>query len=232
MGNQLPGWTSGLTVSDRKIMWAPTGKEIVTDVVLDGTYGIDGSNTGYTYDLRAGCLLAMSTVLKKYVPVKRTRTKTFASSGTSSQAGDRSVVPVDNAAFFRVGDTISVVAPSGTVQSSLTITAINYTTNQITVDEPIIFAADSAVYASGTNLAGMEIVRGILLDFVRLRTVDNTAAADVTARMLVNGGVNYAMLLGDYAACRAWDTANPTLASVSMLSNFDIFDPSTGTIIL
>ncbi len=101
---------------------------------------------------------------------------------------------VANSSAFRAGDVITV----GT-STNLTISSVNYTANSITVATSFTWTNGAAVFAQD----GSAICRGVLLDFVRLRTPENLAAASKGASMLVQGLVRTDMILGDLSAIRA-----------------------------
>lgn len=186
MGQHLPGYEVGRTVSDREILFSQ-GAMIQVPIVVDGALGIDGGNGNYSYELRAGWLMGRITASGRWVPCKRT-TVTPAGGATGTD------VPVVNAAAFKVGDVISVGA-----DSNKTITAISYATNTITVSGSFTFANSEAVVAQD----GSQTARGILLDFVKLKNDDNTAAVHRSAGLLIQGAVRVSRLLGDVAAIRA-----------------------------
>lgn len=189
--NQLAGMQSGRNVTPRDVLRTRDGAIEIGGVMNSGT-AIDGSNTGYTHIIRGGWLLGQITTTKKWVPLKRTRTKTFTSSGQSVQSPASTRIPVDNAAAFKVGDTIVVGGDSG-----LTITAVDYTKNHITISSAILFTANEEVYASD----GSGVCKGVLLDDeVVLRDYENNSASDKPCRILVHGIVKQSLLLGDLAS--------------------------------
>lgn len=186
MGQHLPGYEVGRTLSDREVLLS-TGGMIQVPIVVDGNLGIDGANGNFSYEIRAGWLMGRVTASGRWVPCKRTTV-------TPSGGATGTEVPVVNAAAFRVGDVISVGA-----DTNKTITAINYGTNVITVSGSFAFANNEAVVAQD----GTQTARGVLLDFVKLRNDDNTAAVHRSAGLLIQGAVRASMLLGDVAAIRA-----------------------------
>lgn len=186
MSSGLPGYTALTGVTPREILYAADPPPVLKPggVLLDGANGKDGGNTN-TYDLRAGWLLGRITATGKYVPLKRTQVNLSDATVTA--------LVVDNSYPFVVGDVITVGADTG-----ITITAINYTTHTLTIASTAV-ANNEAVFAED----GSGICRGILYDFARLRNVENTAAADKIAEMLIDGVVDQAYLLGDVAAVLA-----------------------------
>lgn len=185
MGQHLPGYEVGRAVTMREVLLSTAGT-ILLPVVIDGNLGTDGGNTNYTYEIRAGWPIGRLTASGRFVPCKRT----IANGAGSSTA----TLVVNNAAPFRVGDTIKVAA-----NANVAINAINYGTNTITI-------ASAQTWANGAEVRaqdGSETCRGILLDSVKLRNDDNTAPVHRSASMLIQGAVRVSMLLGDVAALRA-----------------------------
>lgn len=159
--------------------------------VIDASVSIDGSNVGRTDEIRAGTLMAKITATGLMCPLKRT---TVAESGTVTAA------VVVNAAFFKAGDVVSIGADTG-----LTISAVNYSTNTITIPSTAIAAGDAVVC---TSSPGSETARFVLRETVRLQTGVQFDSSQVNKRcsVLIGGYINAAMILGDLAAARA-DTA-------------------------
>lgn len=180
----------------REFKLAPARPEnYAPSIQIDATYAYDGSNTGYERTLRPGTLMARITATKLWVPCKRTQTN----AGATSAA-----VTVDNAAFFKAGDKISVGA-----DTNLTVSSVNYGTNTITLSGSITYADNEAVIGSETVLAGSEICRGVLDEEVDLydeRTRDYVDKA--SGRLLVEGQVVKTQLLGDYDAITASGVTN------------------------
>lgn len=172
----------------RTINALPTVPFVKIDGVIDATYAYDGSND-YPYELREGCLMAKITASGKWVPVKRTNV-------TADGGATATAIPVVNAAFFKVGDTITVGGDSGK-----TITAVNYSTNTITVSgSAFTFANDEAVIASG-DLAGAQTAIAVLDEHVNLRDSEMDDEYDsTTGHLVIAGYVDDDMLLGDLDA--------------------------------
>ncbi len=159
-------------------------------IQIDATYAYDGSNTGYERTLRPGTIMARITATKLWVPCKRTQTNAGATSAE---------VTVDNAAFFKAGDKISVGA-----DTNLTISSVDYGTNTITLSGSITYADNEAVVGSEAVLAGSEIARGVLDEEVDLYDDATRDYLDkASGRLLVEGHVVKSQLLGDYDACTA-----------------------------
>lgn len=213
----LGGSRTGRTVTPRNIL-KRTGDDFYLPGpnVLDAgtvTYrrSVDGGNTGYTNELRAGCVMAQITASKKWVPCKRT-TVAAGGSGSGSGAGS-AVMPVANAAFFIVGEIITIEGTSaGTVTK--TLTAVDYGNNLLTFSGAIQYDTGDAVYVStlsdgSTSAAGAEIPRAILSETVwttNLQDPIDAAAGtlyDKTVQLLYRGYVDEDYILGDYSACRS-----------------------------
>lgn len=79
-------------------------------VVIDATAAIDGANTGRTDELRPGCLMGQNTASGKWAPLKRSAANGAGIAATS--------LVVDNARFFKVGDTITVKGARGIVKAT------------------------------------------------------------------------------------------------------------------
>lgn len=217
---KLPGYETGRTITPREIGWGPDQLEILPGgIILDGATGIDGGNTGYTNEIRAGWAMGRITATGQYVPCKLTSINGSAES--SSVAGDKTTFAVDNAAAFAVGDVVSVINNSSlaVVESTLTITAVVYGTNRITVNDPVNVTDNYLLQAED----GSGVCRGFLYDSHKLRNDANDAAADKTGNLVVGGTLNQAYLLGDIA------TILSHAASVAALGGrLRIFNPSTG----
>ncbi len=175
----------------REFKLAPARSEhYAPPIQIDASYAYDGSNTGFERTLRPGTIMARITATKLWVPCKRTQTN----AGATSAA-----VTVDNAAFFKAGDKISVGA-----DTNLTISSVDYETNTITLSSSITYADNEAVIGSETVLAGSEIARGILDEEIDLYDPATRDYVDkATGRLLVEGQVIKSQLLGDYDAITA-----------------------------
>ncbi|MBY0587106.1 hypothetical protein K2X85_08010 [bacterium] len=183
--SQLPSYQIRQTLVPREVLYASEG--IITGpIVLDGDRGIDGRSPTQSSDIRAGWLLGRINANSRWVPCKRTRVSNANGTGTS--------FIVVNASPFRVGDVITVGN-----DANLTISAINYSTNSITVSTSFTWADAEAVFAQD----GSGTCRGVLLDNARLRNADNTAPSAKGGTLLVQGLVRSDMILGDLTAIRA-----------------------------
>jgi hypothetical protein len=185
MSQHLPGYETGRSIRPREIMLTREAM-IQVPIVVDGANSTDGGNTGFPYELRAGWPMAQVAATGLWTPCKRTT--------TTGAGGTGAAITVVDASAFLAGDAIDVGA-----DTNQTIVSVDYATNTITLGASITWAADEAVVARD----GSQTCRGFLLDFVRLRNEDNTAAADKSAGLLIQGAVKTEMLLGDMAAIRS-----------------------------
>ena len=99
----LPGYTSGRTISPREIFFGspPDARNFKPGgVILDATYTADGGNTGYTNEIRAGWALGKITSSGLYRLCTRSQTNGVGRASSS--------LIVDNAAAFKVGDSITI----------------------------------------------------------------------------------------------------------------------------
>lgn len=191
MGAKVPGFKQGRTFQPREIRFAMAPNEglyLPGGGLFDSAKAIDGGNTGYTEEIRAGWICGQITATKKWRPCPRTR--------VNGTAGAVTEVVVDDASAFIVGDVITIGSDTG-----ITITAIDYSTNTITIasttvaDNEVVFAED-----------GSAIARAILDDHLDLLDADG-AAVDMVGKLLIDGKVDYAMLLGDVDSIIAvWST--------------------------
>lgn len=187
MSQFLPGYEAGRTMTPREILFSSSAR-IQVPIVLDGQVSTDGKNGSFPFEIRAGWLLGRLTASGRFCPCKRT---TVTPSGGATAAD----IPVVNAAAFKVGDIVTVGNDTGKQ-----VVAVNYQTNVLSVaGAAFAFGNGEAVFAED----GSATCRGVLLDFVRLRNEDNSAAAHKSAGMLIQGGVKATMVLGDLAAIRA-----------------------------
>lgn len=220
MTNQLPGREAGRTITDREISYGGVPLEYhAGGAVMNATKSIDGSNTGYTYEMRAGTPLGRITATGLVAPCRRTTVSV--STETSSAAGNLTWFTVTNAAFFKIGDVIDVqnATTFAVIHNDLTITDVNYTTNRIKVNDNVNVTSGQLVV--GTD--GTETCIGFLGEFIRLRNADNTADQDkAVTKMAVGGVLNQSYLLGDIAAIVA-----DTTSANRLRGRLKIFNPST-----
>jgi hypothetical protein len=161
---------------------------VLGEGTIDAARAFDGANVGFEDELRAGTFMGRITASGLWTPCKRT-TVTPAGGGTNVTA-----VPVVNARAFRTGDVITV-GSSGNV----TVSAVNYGTNTLTVSSAITFANSAEVAAND----GSQICRGILNEFVKLRDEDGVARNKLVSHLILAGLVDHTLVIGDLAAIRA-----------------------------
>lgn len=205
MPKYLPGQRDGRTTSPRNVLLSQKNlRRVEGGGVIDATYAIDGANTGKTQELRAGCLMARITASKLWVPLKLTQI----SDGTSGSGSGNSAtaITVEDARFFKAGDAVLVESDDSGGDVTTTIASIDYTNNVITLDDAVEFARNGgAVKATGV-LAGAEIARAVLNEFVDLIDHDDNTARDRhVSELLINAYVDEGKILGDLAAVRAPD---------------------------
>lgn len=197
--NPLPGSSEIRSYTPRSIYESmELGNPGMDGGTIDATYAIDGDNTGYTGELRAGTIMARLTTSLLWVPCKRTRLNGAVSSSES--------IVVDDARAFKVGDEITVGSETG-----LIIESIDYANNAITLTVGTVDGADNAiVIGSGSALAGSEIARGILDEFVDLYDPNTRANVDRQVGRIVtsNAKIKTTMVLGDLDSCRASGVTN------------------------
>jgi len=156
-------------------------------VVIDATNSYDGSNTSFETLIRAGWILAKNTSTGKYVPCKRTQANGAGSSATA--------LIVDNAAAFKAGDALQIGATTGT------ISAVNYSTNTITLTATKTWSDNDVVYCSSNGTGTATCVLG---EDVDLYQTDTRTNADTTAGVVYLAGVLKSdRVYGDLAAIRA-----------------------------
>lgn len=183
MSQHLAGFATGNTASPREALLCSEGT-IQVPILLDSG-AFDGGNTGKTGEIRAGWLLGRLSASNRFVPCKRTRAN---GSGSTSVT-----LIVDNAAAFKVGDSVTLAGTNSTA-----VSAINYSSNTLTLAVSRSWS-DDAVIASGD---GASVPRGVLLDNVTMQQSDESAASHKSAGMLIQGAVKVAKLLGDVSSIR------------------------------
>jgi len=185
VSNSQPGQRTGITTAPRDVLLSFKGVRYGRGTILASS-AYDGGNTGYEDELRAGTIMAQITATKLWVPCKRT---------VVAETGTVTALVVTDARAFKAGEVISVGA-----DTSLTISAINYATNTLTISSTAVVAGEAVIC---TSLAGSEIARGILNEFVKLKDEDGTARNKHFGQMVISGLVDSAQCLGDIAAIRA-----------------------------
>ncbi len=180
-----PGQRSGVSVTPRDCLLSYNGVNYGRGVI-DATNAYDGANTSHEDEFRPGTIMAQVTATKLWVPCKRTAV---------TGSGTLTALVVDDARAFKAGDIISVGA-----DTSITISAINYGTNTMTIASTTVLAGEAVVC---TSLAGSEIARGILNEFVKTKDEDGTARNKQFGQMVIRGLVDNSLCLGDLAGILA-----------------------------
>lgn len=191
--NNLPGYRVGQTMTPRNIL-ASDKNLVYGRGVIDASLTIDGTNTGFTHDLRQGLPMGRITASGLWTICRRTT--------VLSGAGTVTTCVLTNPLGFMVGDKILI----GT--DAVTILTIDYTTGAITHSSITLANGDAVVADSGqTQLAGAEICRGFLNEFVRTLEPDGIITNRSFGKMVIEGIVMDSMLLGDKTAIFG-DTGN------------------------
>ena len=180
---QQAGYRAGRTVTYRNVLRSPD-HVLFTHGMIDASESYDGKNTGYERELRPGTPMGQITATKLWVPCRRTTTTT---TGTVT-----SVVLTDSRAF-KVGDTISIGSDTG-----ITITAIDYDTDTITIASTTVASGEAVVVADGSQTC-----RCILNEHVNLYTPDRVLVDQSFGKGIIHGLVSSADILGDLTAIRA-----------------------------
>ena len=181
-----PGQRSGLSVNPRDVLLSTL--VLYVQGQIDSANSYDGGNTGFETELRPGLMLARITSSKKWVPVKRTTANGAGSTATA-------LIVVD-ARPFKAGETLMVGANAGCV-----ISAINYSTNTITLSATKTWSSGAVVYCD--SLAGSETARAILNEHIVLRDEDATLRDKNFSKVIYFGTIDNSQILGDLAAIRA-----------------------------
>lgn len=192
MGSPLPFSGSGRSATLRNIHYNTQHKPIYVSGVVDATYAYDGGNTSYEQVLRAGTIMAQITATKQWLPCKRTQVNMADATTTA--------LVVDDARAFQAGDTITIGS-----DTDVAVSAVNYATNTLTIASTAV-ADNEVVFCDKAGQEGCEIARAILDETDGLDLIDddtNTATDRQTSRLLVNGYLRRAMILGDIAAVEA-----------------------------
>lgn len=182
--SRTPGTDTGQTLTNRNCLKS-TKNLICGSGVIDATYAYDGGNTGYERQIRPGTPMGRITASGLWRPCPRTTTTT---TGTVTAA-----VVVD-ARAFKVGDVISIGSDTG-----ITISAIDYTTNTLTIASTTIASGEAVVVADGSQTC-----RGFLNEFINLWDDVAQDYVDKTfSEMVIAGYLDEDQILGDIAAIRA-----------------------------
>jgi hypothetical protein len=116
------------------------------------------------------------------------------------------VSPTNAEGRYHTDDTVNTSVPTAYVTrtTGATISSINYSTNTITLSASASWADGDAVYCD--SLAGSEIPRALLNEFVDLIDDDAVARDKQTGKLVIGGYVYSGTVLGDLAAMRASTT--------------------------
>lgn len=178
-----PGQTHGRTVTAREILFSPKNLITVGGVLSLAAY--DGAHTGYENIIRAGTPLGRITASKLWVPCKRTSNTT---TGTVTSA------VLTDARAFKAGDVVSIGSDTG-----LTISAVDYLTNTITIPSTAISAGEAVVAEDGS-----QICRGFLNEEIDLwDELTRTNISKPFTQLVAAGFLRADQILGDLAAIRA-----------------------------
>lgn len=200
----LPGYSAGRSVTPREISAGGLPLEFKPGGIILGSSAIDGGNTGYTYEIRAGWALGRITSTGKYVPCKRTTTTT---TGTVT-----SVVLV-NSYPFKVGDAIDIGA-----DTNITISAIDYTTHTITIASTTVASGEAVVARDGSQTC-----RGFLGGTRDVYDFASASAVDAQAMLVEGGKLLLSQLLGDITAIMA-----DTTSAAQIRARTVIYDDTNG----
>lgn len=180
-----PGQVTGRTISYRSCLMSEKNL-IVGRGILDASKSYDGKNTGYEYDIRPGTPMGLIAATGLWVPCRRTKLST-------GNTGTTTTIVVDDARAFMVGDVISVGA-----DTTITVTAINYGTNTLTIASTAVVDGEAVIVADGSATC-----RGILNEFVSGLDPDGQLRDKQISVIVMAGYVDYSAILGDIATIRA-----------------------------
>ncbi len=183
MSGVSEGYREGRTITERNCLYDSLGVRYGRGK-LDATYAYDGKNTSYEYEIRPGTPLGRITASGLWRPCPRTLVHT---------SGTVTALVVDDARAFRVGDVITVGG-----DTTITVTAINYSTNTLTITSTTVVAGEAVFCEDGSA-----VCRGILNENINLLDEDGVARDKSFGQMIVAGYVDPTQILGDYAAIRA-----------------------------
>lgn len=176
----MPGYKTRTVGTGRIILHAVEDPQ---NLYLPGGVIIDASAADYrgTKVLPAGVPLVRDAGTGLYVPFKATLAN---GAGTTS-----TTLIVDDASLFLVGDPIYVGA------TATTVSAINYTTNTITLAAAATWTDNSTVAPSNGYRAATDVA-GILSDEFGVDLQPDGVDEDVPARMLIRGRVKADAIIG------------------------------------
>lgn len=114
------------------------------------------------------------------------------------------VSPTNASGSFNTDSTVAAQTGYVTRDTANVIVSVNYSTNTITLTDAATWLADDAVYCD--SLAGSEIPRAILGEFIKLKDDDATWRDKTFSIGIFKGTIASANLLADLAAIRATTT--------------------------
>lgn len=200
----LPGYVAGRSVTPREISAGGGPLELKPGGIILGSTAIDGGNTGYTYEIRAGWALGRITATGKYVPCKRT---------TTTSSGAVTSLVVVNSYPFKVGDAIDIGA-----DTNITITDIDYTTHTLTIASTTVASGEAVVGRDGSQTC-----RGFLAGTRDVYDTETATAVDAQAQLVEGGRLLLSQLLGDITAIMA-----DTTSAAQIRARTIIYDDTNG----
>lgn len=165
-----PGITTVESYSDRQVLAFPEHRGPIISVLLAAGQG----------DLVSGTVLGRITASGKYARVRRTTL-------SAGEAIGETVLSVNDASIFVVGQTVSIKETDGTELENLgAITAINQTAgaNTITVTNALIAAKNVGAWIFVND--GSEVAKVILAEEVPDQTVDVNVQAYIGGTFYTN----------------------------------------------
>lgn len=114
------------------------------------------------------------------------------------------VSPTNASGSFNTDGTVGAQTAYVTRDTTNVIVSVNYSTNTITLTDAVTWLADDAVYCD--SLAGSEIPRAILGEFIKLKDEDAIWRDKTFSTGIFKGTIMSANMLADLAAIRASTT--------------------------
>jgi len=111
------------------------------------------------------------------------------------------VSPTNASSSFNTDATVGAQTGYVTRDTGNVIVSVNYSTNTITLTDAATWLASDAVYCD--SLAGSEIPRAILGEFIKLKDEDATWRDKTFSTAYIRGLIDNAQILGDLTAIRA-----------------------------
>lgn len=183
--SQQPGYRAGRTITERTCLYGKSDLVLYGRGVIDATYAYDGKNTSYEQEIRPGTPMGRITASGLWRPCPRTLVNMTGATTTA--------LVVDDARAFKAGDVISVGSDTG-----ITVTAIDYATNTLTIASTTVADNEAVVVADGSQTC-----RGFLNENINLKDPDGVARDKSFGQMIIFGLLDPNQILGDLAAIRA-----------------------------